>query len=102
MGAREAGGTPSGQDGLRVGFTVSRKVGNAVKRNRARRRLKAAAEQIMPVHAAPGYDYVVIGRQETLVRPFALLLQDLQAALKRLGLFRAGGNDPSPVAKGKP
>jgi len=73
---------------LGLGFTVSRKVGNAVKRNRARRRLRAAAEQVMPLHARPGSDYVLIGRRETIERPFALLLQDLQAALKRLGAYR--------------
>lgn len=81
---------------LGLGFTVSRKVGNAVKRNRARRRLRAAAEQVMPAHARPGSDYVLIGRRETLDRPFALLLQDLQAALKRLGAYRDDETAPSP------
>lgn len=75
---------------IRLGFTVSRKVGNAVARNRARRRLRAAAEQIMPRHAAAGIDYVLIGRQETLTRPFALLLKDLETALKRVGGWRGG------------
>lgn len=92
---------PAGDEAaaIRVGFTVSRKVGNSVKRNRARRRLKAAAAQVMPRDALPGHDYVVIGRQETLRRPFSLLLQDFQTALKRVGAFRArtanndGGGD---------
>ncbi len=53
-------------DSLRVGFTVSKKVGNAVCRNRARRRLKAAVAEIFPARAAFGLDYVVIGRRETL------------------------------------
>lgn len=72
----------------RIGFTVSRKVGNAVARNRARRRLRAAADQVMPRHAAPGEDYVLIGRAGTLTRPFAELVADLEAGLKRLGAYR--------------
>ena len=79
---------PGSEPGLRVGFTCSKKVGNAVARNRARRRLREAAAQILPGEAATGYDYVLIGRQETLRRPFALLVQDLQTALKRLGALR--------------
>jgi ribonuclease P protein component len=73
----------------RVGFTASRKVGNAVARNRARRRLRAAAAQVLPAHAASGHDYVVIARQETLKRPFGDLLGDLAQGLKRLGVYRA-------------
>ena len=71
-------------EGVRVGFTVSRKVGNAVARNRARRRLRAAVELVMPAHAKDGHDFVVIGRAETLRRPFAALVADLKAALERL------------------
>ena len=68
----------------RVGFTASRKVGIAVERNRARRRLKAAAQQVLGRHAAPERDYVVIARRETLKRPFRDLLGDLETALRRL------------------
>ena len=75
-------------DMVRVGFTVTKKVGNSVCRNRARRRLKAAVAEIFPVHAASGLDIVVIGRQETLTRPYSLLLQDLLAALKRVGALK--------------
>jgi ribonuclease P protein component len=74
--------------GVRVGFTASRKVGIAVERNRARRRLKAAVEHVMREHAAPGQDYVVVARSETVRRPFALLLGDLETALRRLGAWR--------------
>ncbi len=74
---------------FRVGFTVSKKVGNAVARNRARRRLRAAAEQVLPRHAAPGNDYVLSGRQETVARPFALRLADIETALRRAGAWRA-------------
>jgi ribonuclease P protein component len=75
---------------LGVGYTVSRKVGGAVMRNRARRRLRAAVQKVMPIHAQPGFDYVLIGRTATVERAFPLLLADLEQALKRLGLWRAG------------
>ena len=68
----------------RVGFTVSRKVGNAVARNRARRRLKAAVTEVFETCAKAGFDFVVIGRKGTLNRPYAKLLGDLQTALQRL------------------
>ena len=74
--------------GLRVGFTVSRKVGGAVVRNRARRRLRHAAECVMPDQAAPGRDYVLIGRRTTVKRPFEELVADLETALARLGARR--------------
>jgi len=77
----------------RIGFTVSRKVGNAVARNRARRRLRAAAETVMSRHAAAGEDYVLIGRVGTLTRPFAALLRDLEDGLKRLGAYRDGAEE---------
>ena len=77
---------------IRVGFTVSRKVGNAVARNRARRRLRETARLVLPQFGAPGRDYVLIGRTATLNRPFADLLDDLLAALRRLGVYR-----PRPV-----
>ena len=92
----QAGGAVPGDAGLtppRVGFTVSRKVGNAVARNRARRRLRAAADQVMPSHAAGGEDYVLIGRAGTLTRPFADLVADLEAGLKRLGAYRDGAEE---------
>lgn len=71
-------------DVLRVGFTASRKVGNAVARNRVKRRLRALADKVMADAAAPGHDYVFIGRMETLTRDFAALEQDLRYALKKL------------------
>ncbi len=74
-------------DRLRVGFTVSRKVGNAVKRNRARRRLRAVAERLLPVYAKGGVDVVIIGRGTTLNRPFDKLTSDLAKALKKLDVL---------------
>ncbi len=72
-------------DEQRVGFTASRKVGGAVQRNRARRRLKAAAEEVLKTEGRPAHDYVLIARSETVHRPFELLKDDLTRALKRLG-----------------
>ncbi|WP_299849161.1 ribonuclease P protein component [uncultured Roseovarius sp.] len=68
-----------------VGFTCSKKVGNAVARNRAKRRLREAARTILSENGQPGWDYVLIGRAEiTATRPFDLLQQDLRDALHRL------------------
>ncbi|QDI77139.1 ribonuclease P protein component [Leisingera aquaemixtae] len=71
--------------GIRMGFTCSKKVGNAVARNRAKRRLREAARMILPVHGRPGWDYVLIGRaDETAQRPFEELKRDLIYALKKI------------------
>jgi ribonuclease P protein component len=75
----------------RIGFTATRKVGNAVVRNRARRRLRAAAASLLPSHAKPGRDYVLIARGDTATRPWAQLLGDLEAALKRVRAWREPG-----------
>lgn len=67
---------------VRVGFTCSKKVGNAVARNRAKRRLRALAQTVLPNAARPGWDYVLVGfREKTAQRPFTALLDDLSAAL---------------------
>lgn len=69
---------------VRVGFTVSRKVGNAVARNRVRRRLREIARMVIPGQARSGLDYVLVGRQAALARDFATLREELVEALKRL------------------
>ena len=69
---------------IRYGLTASKKVGNAVARNRVRRRLRVAAEQILPHSGRSGFAYVLIGRQATLARSFRDLLKDLESALKRI------------------
>lgn len=86
--ASQAGGQ-SVCNGPRLGFTVTKKVGIAVKRNRARRRLKAAADLVMPRLAEPGMDYVLVGRDATLTRDFGDLVKDLETALKRIGEKKA-------------
>jgi len=98
--ARRPAGTASGDNRIvppwRVGYTVSRKVGNAVARNRARRRLRAAVGRVMPDHALNGVDYVVIGRAVTCDRPFSQLVGDLESAMKRLHVWsdeRANAGD---------
>ena len=74
-----------GHNRRRVGITVSKKVGNAVARNRAKRRLRAAAAEVIPAAGRDGWDYVLIGRSgATAARPFALLLDDLRNALERV------------------
>ena len=73
---------------VRVGFTVSRKVGGAVARNRARRRLRQVADRVIPNRAADACDYVLIGRRMTINRPFEKLVADLETALVHLGAMR--------------
>ena len=75
-----------GDDGpARVGFTCSKKIGNAVMRNRAKRRLREVARKILAEVARPGWDYVLVGRPETTVtRDFASLCDDLARALRKV------------------
>lgn len=68
---------------VRVGFTVTKKVGNAVVRNRIRRRLKAAAQQLVAENGKAGWDYVVIGRAKALDESFDIILRDLRYAIRK-------------------
>lgn len=70
-------------DMIRVGFTVSRKIGNAVKRNRAKRRLRALVRDIFPKYAHKGYDYVLIARGYSLTRTFEKMHDELIKVLKQ-------------------
>ena len=66
----------------RVGFTASKKIGNAVARNRAKRRLRAAVQEVLRPLAQPGWDYVLVARPDsTIARPFADLIADLRRAV---------------------
>jgi ribonuclease P protein component len=72
----------SAQNGqLRIGITASRKIGNAVARNRAKRRLRAVARQALPLSGRPGHDYVLVARAGILTRDFRALLGDVTAAM---------------------
>jgi len=69
---------------VRIGFTASRKVGNAVIRNRAKRRLRAVAAQVLAQHGRPGTDYVLIARSTTGDRAYLELVADLETALHQV------------------
>ncbi len=73
----------------RIGYTCSKKVGNAVARNRAKRRLRAIAHEVLPTHGKPGWDYVLIGRAEkTASRDYVDLKADLVRALNQIHTSR--------------
>ena len=69
---------------MRVGFTVTKKIGGAVVRNRMKRRFRALAREIVPVTGMPGSDQVMIGRAKGVERDFGLLRSELAGALERL------------------
>ncbi len=75
---------------IHVGFTASRKVGNAVARSRAKRRLRALTDRLISM-ADPAFDYVLVGRTETLTRDFTAMENELRDALKRIAQPRKGG-----------
>ena len=70
----------------RLGFTVTKKVGNAVVRNRTKRRLREAARAVLAETPAPGVDMVLIGRDGTRARRFTVLVDDLRRAMAKLGV----------------
>jgi ribonuclease P protein component len=80
------------EDGTRrFGITVTKKIGNAVMRNRMKRRLRALAREILPKQGVAGADHVLIGRENGIERDFAMLRSELEAALARVA---AGKGDP--------
>lgn len=82
-------GPDENSGGIRVGFTCSKKVGNAVTRNRAKRRLRALAAALLPRMGHQGWDYVLVGRPgATVERPFDALLSDLEGAIRSIHSLR--------------
>ena len=81
---------PASEPPIRVGFTASRKVGGAVVRNRARRRLRAAVHEVLVEAGQADTDYVLIARAGTVARPYADLVADLRAALVQVAGQRRG------------
>ena len=82
--ARRRAADERATDCIRIGFTCSKKVGNAVARNRAKRRLRAIAHEVLPAHGQSGWDYVLIGRANvTAERLYTDLVNDLKKALER-------------------
>jgi ribonuclease P protein component len=72
-----------GDPRVRAGYTVTKKIGGAVVRNRLKRRFRALVQALLPDHGIAGADHVLIGRDSGLVRDFAALHDDLQRALAR-------------------
>lgn len=97
-------GTPGLSDTtVRIGFTASKKVGGAVQRNRAKRRLRALADEILVPHAKAGVDFVLIARAGTLDRRFDDLRTDMEKAMKRLKVWSSkdGAVKPGRVVDAK-
>ncbi|MFO1013970.1 MAG: ribonuclease P protein component [Caulobacteraceae bacterium] len=88
-----------GAELVRVGFTATKRIGGAVVRNRAKRRLREAARRMLPLHGRPGCDYVLIARGGTAARPWARLLDDVKNALLSLAADLASANPATPSGR---
>ena len=85
---------PDGDPAIGVGFTATKKVGGAVVRNRAKRRMREVARQLLPLHGSPSHDYVFVARAGAAERAWPRLLDDAKSAL--IALAAGGGDDPRP------
>ena len=81
---------------LRVGFTATKRLGGAVQRNRAKRRLREAVRLVLAGSPPPGWDLVLVARDATVTRPFATLLGDLRGALRQAGVMPSREEPPAP------
>lgn len=81
----------NGDEAMRMGITVTKKIGNAVVRNRMKRRFRALLREVLPAHGLPAHDHILIGREGGVERDFALLREELVAAL---GRAHEGKGDP--------
>lgn len=88
---------PNGGLGLRYGITVTKRIGNAVVRNRMKRRFRALLRELLPEYGLPDTDHVLIGRESGIERDFSKLREELAAALDRA---RSGKGDPPRRRKG--
>ena len=91
----------SGAEAVRVGFTASRKVGNAVLRNRSKRRLRAAAAIVLARDGRQGTDYVLIARAGTAERPYGELVHDIEGALRQIDRGGPDSRQGSRVRRGE-
>ncbi len=89
-----------GDSAVRLGITITKKVGNAVVRNRMRRRFRELARPLLPSLGQAGHDYVLIGRDGGIERDFALLYAELEKGLARLA--RGEADKPRPPRSGRP
>ncbi|MCP3379640.1 ribonuclease P protein component [Bradyrhizobium sp. CCGUVB4N] len=97
---------------IRIGFTVTKKNGNAPERNRIRRRLRELVKRLDPVSMQPHHDYVLVGRRDALSRDFTTMLDDLRIAFTKPARHTARGPNrgpdkgpgprPGPAASRKP
>ncbi len=72
-----------GEETMRIGFTVTKKIGGAVVRNRMKRRFRALSREVLPAKGVAGADHVLIGRQSGIERDFGAMREDLERALAK-------------------
>jgi ribonuclease P protein component len=96
---RREGAPDEGEPGARVGLTVTKNVGDAVRRNRVRRRLKEALRAAAPLEADADHDYVLMARREALGRRFAALVDDVRNAFRAARRGDADGRGHGPAKR---
>ena len=93
---------PGTGEPLRLGFTATKRIGGAVERNRAKRRLREAARLTLGAAPPEGWDLVLVAREATATRPFQALLGDLRGALRQVGLELPARQPPAAQAGAAP